>query len=66
MSNFHEIIAQSFTNAEISVLRRSVVSWYYIEVWNVNPDNVKFAHLWQTGYFDALEARCEEFVNGST
>lgn len=66
MSKFHEIIAQSFTNREISDLRRSVLNWYYIELWDVNPDNVAFAHMWRTGQFDALEAFCEELMNGST
>lgn len=66
MSNFHEIVAHSFTNREISKFRRDVVSWYADEHWAASDCNWEFARIWLTGALDAVEARCEEFVNGIT
>lgn len=65
MSQFHEIIAESWSNAETSALRRFIVDWHVAMKWPVDKTSIAFAVIWASGQFDALEARCEEMVNRS-
>lgn len=64
MDDFQMIVASSYDNAELSCLRRFIVDWHS-EAWQDCHHSRAFAVIWRTGQFDALEARCEELVNGT-
>lgn len=62
MSEFHEIIAESFEHADTSALRQYMVDWYLAKEWPRNRTNLVFASMWANGQFDSLEARCGELI----
>ena len=62
MQEFHEIVSEGFDHKELTAMRQAIVD-HYFEGWEDHSHNERFADMWRTGAFDALEVRCEEFLS---